>query len=257
MDAGNGYGKLTNAVTRTIAILEALSRQECANLEDLARTTDLPKATLLRFLSTLTALGYIRRDGNGMYHLTLRMFTVGSGALKHTDLLKTARPYAEDLARTLGETVQLWTREGNGSVCILSILSSHILRIYSREGLVIPMYCTAAGKALLAAMPSSSLLDYLAAVPLKPFTPNTITEEEALKEDIRGAAERGWAMDDEEFEEDIISIAAPIMDRASSAAAAISVSWPSFRFSRAEARKHAGMIKAAAGSISGLLGSPS
>ena len=89
------------------------------------------------------------------------------------------------------------------------------------------------------------------------FTPKSIRTEEAMRTELCSIRERGWAMDDEEFEEDIISIAAPIMDRASSAAAAISVSWPSFRFSRAEARKHAGMIKAAAGSISGLLGIPS
>ena len=75
--------KQMSAVIRTISILEALSKTDRINLENLAKETELPKATLLRFLSTLTSLGYVFRDGADMYHLTMKMFAVGSRSLKH------------------------------------------------------------------------------------------------------------------------------------------------------------------------------
>ena len=81
---------MMSGVSRTIKILEVLSKKGELNLESLAKETDLPKATLLRFLSTLQQLGYVFRDDADRYSLSLRLFSVGSRALSRNDLITKA-----------------------------------------------------------------------------------------------------------------------------------------------------------------------
>ena len=88
-----------SAVERTMLILETLSKAEAINLENMAKMTALPKATLLRFLSSLISLGYVYRDSADQYHLTLKMFMVGSRSLSHIDLVSTAKPVAKKLSQ--------------------------------------------------------------------------------------------------------------------------------------------------------------
>ena len=187
--------KQMSAVVRTISILEALSEVESCNLENLSRKTDLPKATLLRFLSTLTALGYVYRDGADMYHLTLKMFSIGSRSLRHMDLVNTAKPFAKSLCQELGETVHMGILEDDSAVYVLKEESSYPLRMYSRVGKVIPLYCTAIGKTFLADMSEKELDAYLQRNPLKPFTAKSIKTPQALKDELERTRQRGWAID--------------------------------------------------------------
>ena len=134
------------AAERTMLILEQLSIHSSINLEDLAKECNLPKATLYRFLQTLISLGYVRRDKNDKYSLTLRMFSVGSTSLEHTDLLNIARPIAEELSEHTGETVHIGMLEKTRAVYVLKIESAHTIRMFSRVGTRIPLHCMAIGK---------------------------------------------------------------------------------------------------------------
>ena len=254
MERGRDDEKQMSAVTRTISILEALSRTDGINLENLARTTELPKATLLRFLSSLTSLGYVYRDGADMYHLTLKMFSVGSRSLKHIDLINTAKPFAKELCQTLGETVHMGILEDWNAVYVLKEESSYTLRMYSRVGKVIPLYCTAIGKIFLSEMPENTLKDYFKANPLKPFTPKSIRTEDAMMEELERIRSRGWAMDDEEHEENVVCLAAPVRDYTGSAIAAMSVSWPIFRFDKNSFEETVEKIKDTTAALSKVLG---
>ncbi|MDD2395951.1 MAG: IclR family transcriptional regulator, partial [Sphaerochaeta sp.] len=169
----------TSGVIRTIAILETLSRHQTINLESLAKETKLPKATLLRFLSTLVNLGYVYRDPSDLYSLTLKMFSVGSHGLEHIDLIQIANPIAQKLCEELGETVHMGVLEDDEAVYILKKESSFTIRMYSRVGKTIPLYCTAIGKILLSDMNERELASYLGKVNLKPFTPNTLRDSQA------------------------------------------------------------------------------
>ena len=246
--------KQMSAVQRTISILEALSRVESINLENLAKATGLPKATLLRFLSTLISLGYVMRDDGDLYHLTLKMFSTGSRSLSHIDLVTTAKPFAKNLARELGETVHMGILEGDTAVYVLKEESIYTLRMYSQVGKRIPLYCTAIGKIFLSEMSDEALDDYISGHPLKPFTPKSIRTEEALKEELRKTHERGWSIDDEEHEMNIKCIAAPVRDYSGRTVAAISVSWPLFRFEDCDQGKITGKIMEAAAELSSILG---
>src|SRR5690554_6125431 len=170
----------TSGVIRTITIMETLSRHQAINLESLSKETNLPKATLLRFLSTLVTLGYVYRDPHDLYSLTLKMFSVGSRGLEHLDLINLASPIAQNLCEELGETVHMGVLEEDSAVYVLKKESSYTIRMYSRVGKTIPLYCTAIGKILLSDFDEREYATYLKKVPLKPFTVNTLRESELL-----------------------------------------------------------------------------
>ncbi len=254
MDKGRDDEKQMSAVMRTISILEALSRVDGINLENLSRKTELPKATLLRFLSTLISLGYVYRDGADMYHLTLKMFSVGSRSLRHMDLINTAKPFAKKLCEELGETVHMGIQEGNSAVYVLKEESSYTLRMYSRVGKVIPLYCTAIGKIFLSAMNEQELEEYFRTNPLKPYTPKSIRTHHALVEELERTRKRGWAIDDEEHEENVFCIGAPVRDYTGNIIAAMSVSWPVFRFNQDSFQEIASRIIETTSELSKVLG---
>lgn len=242
-----------SAVERTMLILETLSKAEAINLENMAKMTALPKATLLRFLSSLISLGYVYRDSADQYHLTLKMFMVGSRSLSHIDLVSTAKPFAKKLSQELGETVHMGILEDDEAVYVLKEESSYTLRMYSRVGKIIPLYCTAIGKVFLSEMSDEELDGYLSTHTLKPFTPKSL-DESGLRAELKEIHSKGWAIDREEHEENIVCIASPIRDYSGKAVAAISASWPVFRFSREDLDKNASLVSETACEISSILG---
>ena len=242
-----------SAVERTMLILETLSKAEAINLENMAKMTALPKATLLRFLSSLISLGYVYRDSADQYHLTLKMFMVGSRSLSHIDLVSTAKPFAKKLSQELGETVHMGILEDDEAVYVLKEESSYTLRMYSRVGKIIPLYCTAIGKVFLSEMSDEELDGYLSTHTLKPFTPKSL-DESGLRAELKEIHSRGWAIDREEHDENIVCIASPIRDYSGKAVAAISASWPVFRFSREDLDKNASLVSETACEISSILG---
>ena len=246
--------KQVSAVQRTVSILEALSKAESLNLEMLAKATELPKATLLRFLSSLAALGYVFRDDNDLYHLTLKMFSIGSRSLSHIDLITTAKPFAKKLADELGETVHMGILQDDMAVYVLKEESIYTLRMYSQVGKAIPLYCTGIGKIFLSEMSGKELSSYLDTHQLKPFTPKSIKTEEDMRKELIAIKERGWAMDDEEHEMNIKCIAAPVKDYTGKTVAAISASWPIFRFNEEHKEDLAAKVTNVTKELSGILG---
>ena len=183
-ETGSKELRIVTSVARTLAILERLSEQRCIHLEHLAMKTGLPKPTLHRFLASLVELGYVHRDANDRYSLTLRMLGIGSRGLAHMDMQETAYPVARQLGEHLHETVHMGVLDEDMAMYILKIESRYTLRMYSRIGKRIPLYCTAIGKVLLSGMREDQLEAYLLQSETIPFTRNTITDPLRLKEQL-------------------------------------------------------------------------
>lgn len=244
----------TGAVGRTMAVLEALSRYEAINLETLAKEAAMPKATLLRFLSCLVGAGYVYRDESDRYSLTLKMLSVGSRALEHIDVRRVITPIAHRLSETLKETVHVGILSLPQAVYVLKIESKHTIRMHSHVGKTIPLYCTAIGKALLSCMAQDEYEKAIASVDFVPYTGRTVKNEAELRCELEKVRQNGWAIDNGEHEEGIVCIAVPVFDYTKGAAAAISVSWPQFRFEQAKQSEYCRHIMSAARQASTLLG---
>ncbi len=243
-----------SAAVRVLSILERLSDKRSAGVEELSRELGLAKPTTYRFLLTLQELGYVRRDESERWAVTLKLFNVGSHALDHIDLHAAARPVAEALAGELGEAVHVGVSEGDSAVYIIKIESKYTIRMYSRVGRRIPLYCTAIGKVLLAYSSAEERKAALAGVRLVALTPKTHSNRASLDAELRKVRDRGYAFDDEEHEEGIRCIGAPVFDLGGEAIAAISSSWPCFRYDTRLEKEWTAKVIAAAARISSILG---
>lgn len=245
---------LISAAVRVLAVLERLSRQRAIGLEEISREIKLAKPTVYRFLLTLQELGYARRVDGERWAMTLKMFNLGSRALDHLDLLSAARPIAEALSDELGETVHMGVLDGDSAVYVLKIESRYTIRMYSRVGRRMPLYCTAIGKVLLAFAKDEEREASLKDVRLLAVTKNTLTTRAALDAELAQIRQQGFARDNEEREENLHCIGAPIFDYTGAVVAVLSVSWPSFRYQIDDEPGWIERVKSAAAAISAILG---
>ena len=245
---------LISAAVRVLAVLERLSRQRAIGLEEISREIKLAKPTVYRFLLTLQELGYARRVDGERWAMTLKMFNLGSRALDHLDLLSAARPIAEALSDELGETVHMGVLDGDSAVYVLKIESRYTIRMYSRVGRRMPLYCTAIGKVLLAFAKDEEREASLKDVRLLAVTKNTLTTRAALDAELAQIRQQGFARDNEEREENLHCIGAPIFDYTGDVVAVLSVSWPSFRYQIDDEPGWIERVKSAAAAISAILG---
>jgi len=245
---------IVSAAARALSVLESLSRKRSASLEELSREIGLAKPTVYRFLQTLQELGYARRDESERWAMTLKTFNVGSRALDHLDLHSAARPVAAELAVELGETVHMGVLEGDSAVYVLKIESNYTIRMFSRVGRRIPLYCTAIGKVLLAYSGLPERKAALEGLRLVAFTPKTITTRSGLDAELKLIRAQGFGRDAEEHEEGIACLGAPIFDNDRAVVAALSVSWPLFRYEAGQESDKAAAVVSAAARISAILG---
>jgi IclR family KDG regulon transcriptional repressor len=245
---------LVGAAARALAVLDRLSRRRATSLEELSREVQLAKPTVYRFLLTLQELGYARRVDGERWAMTLKLFNVGSRALDHLDLHAVAQPIAVELAEALGETVHMGVLEGNAAVYVLKIETHHTIRMFSRVGRRIPLHCTAIGKVLLAFARDEEREAALQGVRLLAHTRRTLTTRAALNAELERIREQGFALDDQEHEEGIHCIGAPVFDHAGAVVAGLSASWPGFRYQRDREGALIDRVQADAARISASLG---
>ena len=160
---------------------------------------------------------------------------LGQLLLSQLDLRREAEPFLKDLAEKTKETVHLVFLDRTEIVYIDKVEADHGqggLRMASRIGLRNPAHSSAVGKVLLSDLPEEMLNEILQGKGLPRRTGNTITEIDPLKEHLKLVRRQGYAIDDEENEEGIRCVGAPIYNEAGKAVAAVSVSGPAFRITK-------------------------
>jgi IclR family KDG regulon transcriptional repressor len=245
------------AVVKTLRILEVLSAGDNRGVTKIAAETGMSKATAFRFLLTLEREGYVRQDrDNGTYSLTLQLFEVASLVRQRRTRLDDIHPVLQVLAESTGETVHLATMEQDHLVYLDKVESKRALKVSmaSRVGRVAPLHCTAMGKVLLAYQDPVIREDLLPRLALQRFTPTTITSIVALKRALVEIEQNGIALDEEEHEEGVYCIAAPIQNSRGDVSAAVSISMPSVRITRETNTSYQQMIRETAARISAMIG---
>jgi IclR family transcriptional regulator, KDG regulon repressor len=217
---------------RAVNILEFIGSQSSgeAGLPELSAAMKLHKTTTHRIAHVLESHGLLRRglDSN-RYRLGLHLYDLGCQALDHVNIRDEARPLMTRIAYEVGETVHLALLDRAEVLYIERVEAQRSLTMGSKLGARNPVYCTALGKAILACTPEAEVDRILSASRLEARTRNTITNVLALKRELERIRDRGYSIDDEEIEEGIRCIAAPIVNVAGRAVAAMSVSGPSSR----------------------------
>jgi IclR family pca regulon transcriptional regulator len=217
-------GDFVQSLDRGLAVIKAFGPDHSRlTLSDVARTTGLTRAAARRFLLTLVELGYVQSDGRH-FSLRPRVLELGYAYLSTLSLTDVASPHLERLVATLGESSSVSVLDGDDIVYVVRMPSKRIMNAVIAVGTRFPAYATSMGRVLLAALPPAELQRYLAGARLEPFTPHTVTDREALVAALDEVRSQGWALVDQELEEGLRSVAAPIADDRGRATAAINVS---------------------------------
>ncbi|MEM6620024.1 MAG: IclR family transcriptional regulator [Pseudomonadota bacterium] len=179
--------------------------------EILARS-DQPKATLYRLLRTLTSQRMLAQDAEtGSYGPGLRLVRLAHAAWRQASLAPLARPFLDDLAAQVGETVHLAQMDAGQVLYVDKRRARDPVEMFSSAGKIGPGYCTGVGKAIMAHMTDADRDRALAHQAFFAHTPATLTTAEALRAELRAVARDGVAYDRQEHEPGIICIAAPIL----------------------------------------------
>ncbi len=188
------------SVVKALHVLELFSptRTEMT-LSQLSRTLGMPKSTLLNLLRTLEDEGYLLHVRETQtYRLGYRALQLGYSIRSSMPIIQYAIPFMEDLMSKTHETVYLTTHV-NGQVFYLDgVYYSRRFGKYSITGKTLPLHCTGCGKAMLSYMTREETESIIRRWGLRRFTPNTITDPEALFSEIAATRERGYAIDTEE-----------------------------------------------------------
>lgn len=243
------------SVQRAIAILRAFTMERPElRVNELSRMLGLHKSTVSRLLSTLEQGGLVEQDlETGKFRLGVGLICLAGLVVTHKDVRIAAGPYLRQLARTSRETINLAIMDNGQVVNIEQVASPHIVKDIGWVGRRSQLHCTSTGKVLLAHLPKEEIERHLAKE-LPSFTARTIVDPTLLREELGRIREQGYAVEQEELEEGLNAIAAPIYDHGGTVIAAVSVSGPSYRVSPPRFSALAEAVKQAAKQTSSELG---
>ena len=218
------------ALDRGLAILIALGDARPRTLTEIGDAVGLPYSTVHRLLATLAGRGFVEQvTSSGRYRVGVRAFEVGASFVGG-GLTEAAHEPMAALRSALDETVNLAVRDGDAAVYLHQVEGQRKVRMFTRVGARVPLHCTGVGKALLAWEPDDVVRTLVSEIPKERHTETTITETRALLADLAATAERGHALDMEEYEAGVRCVAVPVRGPSGEVIGALSVSAPTSRF---------------------------
>jgi IclR family KDG regulon transcriptional repressor len=218
--------KTVQSIDRAFQILEVLATEKDGlGVTDIAHRVDLHKSTVHRLLMSMACRGYIEKNREtDAYRLGLKFVELCSLYLSNVELKTEAQPYLRKLVALSTQPVHLAILAEEEAVYIDKMESFNTIRMYSAIGKRVPLYCTAVGKVLLMEKEDWEIRELFKNRELVPCTANTIIQLEELMDELAEVRRRGWAEDNQEHEEGIRCIAAPVYDYRNKIIAAVSTS---------------------------------
>ena len=235
------------SVDRALDLLEALAASEGeVSITSLASRTSLHVSTVHRLLTTLLRRGYVRQNPEtSRYYTGAKLATLAEGRSRFNELRHRARPILRALTEQTRETSNLVVLDDVMVVYIETVPSPHVVRMFTTIGNRVPLHATGAGKTLLAWLPADRRDALIERIELRAHTARTIVEKASLRRALEEIRERGYAIDDEEFDEGVRCVAVTV-GAIGAPLAAISVSAPASRMTRQRCGELAPLLRRAA-----------
>ena len=254
-DAPN-ESNLSQTVIKALDILECVANADRPlSASGVARLCKMSRPTAYRLLSTLASRGYVAQvNGSSYYRLGTQALSLSQNVLDALDLPEIAQPYLRQLSDITNETTYLSMLDEDEILYIGKAESSQSVRTHTKIGSRNMLHCTSMGKAILAFLPESDQTQLIELMELPTRTTTTITDRTALVEALAIIRTQKFAIDDEESENGVRCVGAPIFDHTGRAFAAISVSGPAYRLSASRLISLSSLVMDTAQTISGRLG---
>ncbi|WP_246542415.1 IclR family transcriptional regulator domain-containing protein [Collimonas antrihumi] len=211
------------SLARGLAVVQAFSdSRKPQTIANISQKTGIPRAAVRRCLHTLRELGYVDAELNN-FSLRPKILTLGYSYLSSTPLTVSAQPCLNNISRTLNESSSLAVMDDDEILYVARAATSRVMSVALNTGSRLPAYCTSLGRVMLAHMPPAQLDAYLARTKLRPMTENTVTSVKRLRAILADVHQAGYAINDEELELGLRSIAVPVRGASGTVLAALNV----------------------------------
>ncbi len=248
-------GVIIKSVQKNLKILKyILDCQSEVSLADIGKDLGYNVSTVHHSLRTLMEEGFISQNKvTKKYDIGPEIFLSWLRGRNPEKYFSRVTPILDECVKNIGETTNLFIRNGNNAVCITGCESNHILRAFLMVGRKIPLTCTASGKAFLAYLKYEEVRDIANKEGLKKYLPNTITDLEKLFDDLKISQERGYTLEIDEYEEMITAVGVPVFDENGKVICTISTIAPSVRVNEEKILLIANELKLASRKISEII----
>ncbi len=252
----NNRDSNVKSIDNGLTVLEYLSsKNEGVKLTKICKDLDINITAVYRILKTMRKRGFVEQDDETQkYRLGLHAQLLGILAMNQTNLYKYGLACLNEICKSTLETANLVIKDRWEGVYILQVESQNALRVANQVGSRVPLYCTAAGKVLLAHLDNGHRQRYYEEIELIPFTPNTLDSIKELEEEIKTIRETNIAYDREEQALGEVCIAAPVFNHNGEIVAAISISSPATRLPNERMEEFSPLLKNEGKKLSRRLG---
>lgn len=218
-------------------------------MTQIAERIGINKSTVHRLLATLERKRFVERDPkSGIYRAGVHLLQLAYLATESNDLRRVSEPFLRSLWEQYRETVDLAVFDGS-EICYIHVIESpQRVKLAAAIGQRLPAFCTASGKAILAHLPRETVLHVLEHG-MSQYTPWTVISREKILETLEQSQEIGFAYTEQEFEEGINAVSAPVLGRGGLPIASVSVAGPAYRLSREKLLEIGPAVRATADKI--------
>jgi DNA-binding IclR family transcriptional regulator len=243
-------------VDNALRLLTLFREQTTVRLSEASEHLGVAHSTAHRLLAMLAYHGFVRQERDSRAYVAgPALVEIGLATVRHMDIRLHARPLLEDLARDLAETVHLAVLEGGTVRYLDAVESTRALRVAARTGSALPANCTASGKAILAELPPAEIAALFdGPQPLSGLTARSLTSLRGLQAELRQTRDRGYALNMQESEDGVASVAVAVNGPTGSPVAALVVSAPVARLGADLANQIAARLRTDADRLAGLTG---
>ena len=240
---------------RAIQLLKSVSNEDGLALTDLSQQLDIPAPTAYRLLSTLQSHGIVEfHEDTQQWMIGVETFRMGSAFLRRTRMIDMGRDLMRDLMHDSGETVNLAIEQDGDVVFVTQVETAEPIRAFFPPGTRGAIHASGIGKALLAELPRREVKAIIERKGLPKFTKETLTDSEALFNELSIIRERGWSIDNQERNHGMRCAAAAIYNEFGEAIAGVSVSGPTIRITEEKIDEFGPMVKTCAMKITQAIG---
>lgn len=221
------------AVERALEVLSCFSVQRPElTLTQISEQVGINKSTVHRLLGTLEKNRFVERDSStGAYHPGIRLLQLAYLSLENNDLRRLAAPFMHSLCEDIRENANLALLDDTDVVYLDVVESAQRVKLAATSGQRLPAFCTASGKAILAFSPDEIVKKVLVRG-LPQYTPYTIATHNEFLNNLRQVQKIGFAIAEQELEEGINAVAAPIFNSSNFPIASLSIAGPAYRLTR-------------------------
>lgn len=238
---------------RMLEIFKVISENEnMMTSADLTKALGWPKQSIHRLVSLLEEEGYMEKHGRFLVP-SKRMMSLSSGLLQNRVIFDLRHQVLTDVSEMTGETVNLVMPEEDGMHYVDRVDTNWHFRISLPIGTHVPFHCTASGKTYMAYMRSDQRKKFIASLKMETFTAQTHSTTNTLQDELKEIKRQGFAMDNEEFYNDMVAVAVPVFDDLGRYCAALAFHGPKSRVTREFGLSFVPKLKEASERISSIM----